>query len=179
LRTEIESYFRAYYSTLRDQIAAYHEQADDTEPRRGTHGFAEHGSVPDFFRGAKDVMTYFCSDGVAIVHYPSQTRQEDTYSFEDRSWATVQDVIRAATPPYPNGDRVGMLMYEPGQDFGTNSVPRPQEVWDPGPEDGNPAHYSTEWTRLDWAHESHLDRWRDPAEARERAREDVHYYTDA
>lgn len=166
LRNEIESYFRAYYSALRDLTAAYPE---DTESGRDSYGFTVPGVVPDFYRGAKDVRTFFCNDGVVVAHYPAPAHQQDAYSFDDRSWATVQGVVRAVTPPLPNGDRFGYLSYEEGTDFGAESVPGPGEVWDPGPE-GIPAHYSTDWTRLDWAHKDHLDRWRDPSETRERAR---------
>ncbi len=172
LRAEIESYFQAYYSALKDLTAAYLE---GTEPSRDKHGFAAPGAVPDFYRGAKDVRTFFCKDGVAVVHFPARTRQYDAYSFEDRSWAMVQGVVRAVTPPFPNGDRVGMLSYEPGEDFCADSASGPMEVWDPGPE-GTPATYSTAWTRLDWAHKNHLDRWQNSAEARQRAREDLRRY---
>jgi hypothetical protein len=177
LRTEIESYFRAYYSALRDLTAAYHEHAEDTEPRRGSHGFADTGSVPDFYRGAKDVRTFFCNDGVVVAHCPARNRQQDAYTFEDRSWATVQGAIKAATPPFPNGDRAGIMSYEPGEGFGAKSIAGPISVWDPGPE-GIPANYSTDWTRLDWAHKDNLDCWRDPSEARERAREDLSKYVE-
>lgn len=172
LRAEIESYFRAYYSALRNLMAPYRE---DAAPSRSPYGFASPGAVPDFYRGAKDVRTFFCKDGVAVVHYPVHTGKDDTYSFEDRSWAAVQGLIKAVTPPFPNGDRVRMLTYKLGEDFGADSASGPMEVWDPGPE-GTPATYSTDWARLDWAHKDHLDRWQDPTEARQRAREDLHRY---
>src|ERR671911_53043 len=57
LRTQITSYFEAYYSALRNEIAGHDALYD---------------SIPRYFKGTREVVTNFCRDGVLIVHLPEE-----------------------------------------------------------------------------------------------------------
>ena len=60
LRTQITSYFEAYYSALRNEIAGHDALYD---------------SIPHYFKGQREVVTNFCRDGVVIVHGPAETEE--------------------------------------------------------------------------------------------------------
>jgi hypothetical protein len=154
LREEITAYFRIYYLGLRNGMAAF-------------YGMGEY--IPPFFRGNKAVNTYFCTDGVVVVHYPSR-RDQDLYRFRLVSEAPVRKVIDMNTNPLPNGDVVSLLDYTPGEDFQAGSYPAPFMV----DEMGSVA--ETRWTRLDWASTNHLDRWRDTSVALQEAKEQLRGY---
>lgn len=154
LREEITTYFRMYYLGLRNGMAAF-------------YGMGEH--VPPFFRGKKAVNTYFCVDGVVVVHYPSR-RDQDSYVFRSVPDATVREVIDVNTNPLPNGDVVSLLDYVPNEDFQAGSYPAPFMVDEMG------SVVETRWTRMDWASTNHLDRWRDTSMALQEAKEQLRGY---
>src|SRR3712207_3306881 len=77
LRTEITSYFEAYYSALRNEIAGHDALYD---------------SIPHYFKGSREVVTSFCRDGVLIVHEPAEIEQ-DSYVFESVLDTRVEDVV--------------------------------------------------------------------------------------
>jgi hypothetical protein len=85
LRTEITSYFEAYYSALRNEIAGHD---------------ALFNSIPHYFKGQREVVTNFCRDGVLIVHKPAQTGQ-DSYVFEPVLDTRVEDVVARYAPTLP------------------------------------------------------------------------------
>jgi hypothetical protein len=88
LRTQITRYFEAYYSALRNEIAGHDALYD---------------SIPPYFKGAREVATNFCRDGVVIVHAPAETRQ-DSYVFESVLDTRVEDVVARYTPTLPSGE---------------------------------------------------------------------------
>ena len=154
LREEITNYFRAYYTVLRNGIAAF-------------YGVGER--VPHFFRGKKAVNVYFCRDGVVVVHYPSR-RDQDSYVFRSAPDILIWEMIDANTNPLPSGDVVNLIDYAPGEDLETGSYPAPFIVADMD------SIVETRWTRLDWASTDHLDRWRDTSRAPREAREQLRRY---
>jgi hypothetical protein len=166
LRGDIESYFRSYYKELRDLVAAHQEHVAGVAELRSVF-YRTNEAVPDFFVGYKEISAFFCEDDVAVVHYPAEGPQEqDAFYFCTVAHTLVKQVIDSHTNPLPNGDGVGLIKdYELGEDFGEGSYPVPFMV------DDMVSVVRTGWTRLDWAHKEHLDRWHDPSEAPERARE--------
>src|ERR671927_1168224 len=89
LRTEIMSYFEAYYSALRNEIAGHDALYD---------------SIPRYFKGQREVVTHFCRDGVLIVHLPAESRQ-DSYVFEAVLDTRVEDAVAGYIPTLPSGKR--------------------------------------------------------------------------
>src|SRR5215213_1958723 len=102
LRTQITSYFEAYYSALRNEIAGHDALYD---------------SIPHYFKGQREVVTNFCRDGVLIVHKPAETGQ-DSYVFESILDTRVEDVVARYTPTPPSGDCATTIDYAPSEDFG-------------------------------------------------------------
>src|ERR671920_230068 len=88
LRTEITTYFEAYYSALRNEIAGHDALYD---------------SIPHYFKGSREVVTNFCRDGVVIVHRPAET-DKDSYVFESVLDTRVEDVVGNYTPTLPSGE---------------------------------------------------------------------------
>jgi hypothetical protein len=156
LRIEIESYFEAYYSALRNEIAGHDALYD---------------SIPRYFKGSREVVTNFCRDGVLIVHLPADGGQ-DTYVFESVLDTRVEDAVAGYTPTLPSGKSATILDYSPYDDFGALSLTEPlrQE------EDGQT--YESEWTRMDIASWNNLGMWRDKRQARGLARNDLRPYMD-
>jgi hypothetical protein len=154
LRTEITSYFEAYYSALRNAIAG-HE--------------ALYGSIPHYFKGRREVTTNFCRDGVLIVHKPAQTEQ-DSYVFESALDTRVEDAVASYTPTLPSGKSATIIDYSPYEDFGTFSLTEPLRQ----KEDGRT--YESEWTRMDVVSWNNLGAWRDKQQARRLARNDLRPY---
>ena len=154
LRTEITSYFEAYYSALRNEIAGHDALYD---------------SIPHYFKGQREVVTNFCRDGVVIVHKPAESGQ-DSYVFESVLDTRVEDAVAGYTPALPSGNRATIIDYSPYEDFGTFSLTEPlrQE------EDGRT--YESEWTRMDIASWNSLSMWRDKRQARGLARNDLRPY---
>jgi hypothetical protein len=151
LRAEITSYFEAYYSALRNEIAGHDALYD---------------SIPGYFKGSREVVTNFCRDGVLIVHRPAQTEQ-DSYVFESVLDTRVEDAVASYIPTLPSGKSVTIIDYSPYEDFGTFSLTEPlrQE------EDGQT--YESEWTRMDIVSWNNLGVWRDKRQARALARNDL------
>src|SRR4029453_19635647 len=87
-RTEITSYFEAYYSALRNEIAGHDALYD---------------SIPHYFKGNREVVTHFCRDGVLIVHQPAESGQ-DSYVFESALDTRVEDGGARYPPPPPSGE---------------------------------------------------------------------------
>jgi hypothetical protein len=154
LRTEITSYFEAYYSALRNEIAG-HEALYD--------------SIPHFFKGTREVVTNFCRDGVVIVHAPAETGQ-DSYVFESVLDTRVEDVVARYTPTLPSGESATIIDYSPYEDFGTFSLTEPLRQEEYG------RTYESEWTRMDIASWNNLDMWRDKHQARGLVRNDLRPY---
>src|SRR5215216_7952960 len=109
LRTEITSYFEAYYSALRNEISGHD---------------ALYNSIPHYFKGNREVVTHFCRDGVLIVHKPAET-DKDSYVFESDLRIRVEDMVASYPPSLPSGERVSVSEYSPYEDFGTFSLTRP------------------------------------------------------
>ena len=151
LRIEIESYFEAYYSALRNEIAGHDALYD---------------SIPRHFKGQRVVVTHFCRDGVLIVHLPADGEQ-DTYVFESVLDTRVEDAVAGYTPTLPSGKRATIIDYSPYEDFGALSLTEPlrQE------EDGRT--YESGWTRMDIASWNNLGMWRDKRQARGLARNEL------
>ena len=154
LRTEITSYFEAYYSALRNEIAGHDALYD---------------SIPHYFKGQRDVITNFCRDGVLIVHKPAQTEQ-DTYVFESVLDTRVEDAVASYTPTLPSGKSATIIDYSPYDDFGTFSLTEPLR------QEENGQTYESEWTRMDIASWNNLGMWRDKLQARRLARNDLRPY---
>jgi hypothetical protein len=154
LRTEITSYFEAYYSALRSEIAGHDALYD---------------SIPHYFKGQREVITNFCRDGVLMVHKPAQTGQ-DTYVFESILDTRLEDAVASYTLTLPSSKSTTIIDYSPYEDFGTFSLTEPlrQE------EDGQI--YESEWTRMDIASWNNLGVWRDKQQARRLARNDLRPY---
>ena len=154
LRTEIKSYFEAYYSALRNEIAGHDALYD---------------SIPEYFKGSREVETNFCRDGVLIVHLPAESGQ-DSYVFESLLDTRVEDAVASYTPTLPSGKSATIIDYSPYDDFGIFSLTEPlrQE------EDG--LTYESEWTRMDIVSWNNLGVWRDKLQARGLARNDIRPY---
>src|SRR5215210_4017069 len=154
LRTEITSYFEAYYSALRNEISGHD---------------ALYNSIPHYFKGNREVVTHFCRDGVLIVHQPAQTEQ-GSYVFESVLDTRVEDVVARYTPTLPSGKSVTIIDYSPYEDFGTFSLIEPLR------QEENGRTYESEWTRMDIASWNNLGVWRDTRQARGLARNDLRPY---
>lgn len=154
LRTEITGYFEAYYSALRNEIAGHDALYD---------------SIPQHFKGNREVVTNFCRDGVLIVHEPAQTGH-DSYVFESVLDTRVEDVVAGYTPTLPDGESVTIIDYSPYEDFGTFSLTEPLR------QEENGQTYESEWTRMDIASWNNLGMWRDKRLARGLARNDLRPY---
>ena len=154
LRTEITGYFEAYYSALRNEIAGHDALYD---------------SIPQHFKGNREVVTNFCRDGVLIVHEPAQTGH-DSYVFESVLDTRVEDVVARYTPTLPGGESVTIIDYSPYEDFGTFSLTEPLR------QEENGQTYESEWTRMDIASWNNLGMWRDKRLARGLARNDLRPY---
>jgi hypothetical protein len=154
LRTEITSYFEAYYSALRNEIAGHDALYD---------------SIPHYFKGQREVVTNFCRDGVLIVHKPAETEQ-DSYVFESVLDTRVEDVMAGYTPTLPSGERTTIIDYSPYEDFGTFSLTKPLR------QEENGRTYESEWTRMDVASWNNLGVWQDRLQARGLARNDLRPY---
>lgn len=151
LRTEIGSYFEAYYSALRNEIAGHDALYD---------------SIPHYLKGQREVITNFCRDGVLIVHKPAQTEQ-DSYVFESILDARVEDVVASYTPTLPSGKSATIIDYSPYEDFGTFSLTEPLR------QEENGRTYESEWTRMDIVSWNDLGVWRDKLQARRLARNEL------
>src|SRR5215210_3040084 len=151
LRTEITSYFEAYYSALRSEIVG-HEALYD--------------SIPHYFKGTREVVTNFCRDGVLVVHQPAESGQ-DSYVFESVLDTRVEDVVARYTPTLPSGESATLIDYSPYEDFGTFSLTEPLR------QEENGRTYESEWTRMDIASWNNLGMWRDKRQARRLARNDL------
>jgi hypothetical protein len=154
LRTQITSYFEAYYSALRNEIAGHDALYD---------------SIPHYFKGSREVVTNFCRDGVVIVHKPAESGQ-DSYVFESVLDTRVEDVVASYTPTLPSGESVTIIDYSPYEDFGTFSLTEPLR------QEENGRTYESEWTRMDIASWNNLGVWRDKRQARGLARNDLRPY---
>ena len=154
LRIEIESYFEAYYSALRNEIAGHDALYD---------------SIPHYLKGQREVVTSFCRDGVLIVHLPADGGQ-DTYVFESVLDTRVEDAVASYTPTLPSGKRATMIDYSPYEDFGTFSLTEPLR------QEENGSTYESEWTRMDIASWNNLGMWRDKRQARGLARNELRSY---
>src|SRR5215210_3654071 len=154
LSTQITGYFEAYYSALRSEIAGHDVLYD---------------SIPNYFKGSREVVTNFCRDGVVIVHRPAQT-DEDSYVFESVLDTRVEDVVARDTPTLPSGESVTLIDYSPYEDFGTFSLTEPLR------QEENGRTYESEWTRMDIASWNNLGMWRDKRQARGLARNDLRPY---
>jgi hypothetical protein len=154
LRTEITSYFEAYYSALRNEISGHD---------------ALYNSIPHYFKGNREVVTHFCRDGVLIVHKPAETGQ-DSYVFESVLDTRVEDVVARYTPTLPSGKSVTIIDYSPYEDFGTFSLTEPLR------QEENGRAYESEWTRMDIASWNNLGMWRDRLQARGLARNELRPY---
>lgn len=154
LRTQITSYFEAYYSALRSEIAGHDALYD---------------SIPHYFKGSREVVTNFCRDGVLIVHKPAET-DEDSYVFEPVLDTRVEDVVARYTPTLPSGESVTLIDYSPYEDFGTFSLTEPLQQEEAG------TTYESEWTRMDIASWNNLGLWRDKRQARRLARNGLRPY---
>jgi hypothetical protein len=154
LRTEITSYFEAYYSALRNEIAGHDALYD---------------SIPRYFKGTREVVTNFCRDGVLIVHLPAESGQ-DSYVFESVLDTRVEDAVAGYTPTLPSGKRATIIDYSPYEDFGTFSLTEPLRQQENG------RTYESEWTRMDIASWNNLNMWRDKRQARGLARNDLRPY---
>ena len=154
LRTEITSYFEAYYSALRSEIAGHDALYD---------------SIPHYFKGEREVTTNFCRDGVLTVHKPAQTGP-DTYVIESILDTRLEDAVASYTLTLPSGKSTTLIDYSPYEDFGTFSLTEPLRQ----KEDGQI--YESEWTRMDIASWNNLGVWRDKQQARRLARNDLRPY---
>ena len=154
LRTQITSYFETYYSSLRNEIAGHDALFD---------------SIPDYFKGNREVVTHFCRDGVVIVHRPAET-DKDSYVFESVLDTRVEDMVASYTPTLPSGASATIIDYSPYDDFGTFSLTEPLQQEEAG------TTYESEWTRLDIASWNNLGMWRDKHQARGLARNDLRPY---
>ena len=154
LRTEITSYFEAYYSALRNEIAGHDALYD---------------SIPGHFKGSREVVTNFCRDGVVIVHKPAET-DKDSYVFESALDTRVEDAVARYTPTLPSGKSATIIDYSPYEDFGTFSLTGPLR------QEENGRTYESEWTRMDIASWNNLSMWRDKHQARRLAKNDLRPY---
>jgi hypothetical protein len=154
LRIEIKSYFEAYYSALRNEIAGHDALYD---------------LIPRYFKGQREVVTSFCRDGVLIVHLPAGGEQ-DTYVFESVLGTRVEDAVASYTPILPSGKRATIIDYSPYEDFGTFSLTEPLR------QEENGRTYESEWTRMDIASWNNLGMWRDKRQARGLARNELRPY---
>ena len=154
LRAEITSYFEAYYSALRNEIAGHDALYD---------------SIPHHFKGSREVVTNFCRDGVLIVHLPAESRQ-DSYFFESILDTRVEDALASYTPTLPSGKSATIIDYSPYDDFGAFSLTEPLR------QEENGRTYESEWTRMDIASWNNLGMWRDKRQARGLARNDLRPY---
>ncbi len=154
LRTEIMGYFEAYYLALRNEIAGHDALYD---------------SIPDHFKGSREVATNFCRDGILIVHEPIEA-DKDSYIFESALDTRVEDAVASYTPTLPSGERATIIDYSPYEDFGTFSLTEPLR------QEENGRTYESEWTRMDIASWNNLGMWRDKHQARGLARNDLRPY---
>jgi hypothetical protein len=154
LRTQITSYFEAYYSALRNEIAGHDALYD---------------SIPYYFKGTREVVTNFCRDGVLIVHRPAETHK-DSYVFESVLDARVEDLVARYTPTLPSGASATIIDYSPYEDFGTFSLTEPLR------QEENGRTYESEWTRMDIASWNNLGIWRDTHQALGLAKNDLRPY---
>src|ERR687897_2001634 len=154
LRTQIKSYFEAYYSALRSEIAGHDALYD---------------SIPRHFKGQREVVTNFCRDGVLIVHLPAESGQE-SYVFESDLDSRVEDAVARYTPTLPSGESATIIDYSPYEDFGTFSLTEPLR------QEENGRTYESEWTRMDIASWNNLGMWRDKLQARRLTRNNLTPY---
>src|SRR5918998_348442 len=154
LRTQITSYFEAYYSALRNEIAGHDALYD---------------SIPRYFKGSREVVTNFCRDGVLIVHLPTE-RGQDSYVFESVLDTRVEDAVASYTPTLPSGKSATIIDYSPYEDFGALSLTEPLRQEEEG------RTYESEWIRMDIATWNSLSMWRDKRQARGLARNSLRPY---
>ena len=154
LRAQITSYFEAYYSALRNEIAGHDTLSD---------------SILHYFKGSREVVANFCRDGVLIVHQPAESGQ-DSCVFESVLDSRVEDVVARYTPTLPSGESVTIFNYSPYEVFGTFSLTEPLQ------QEENGRTYESEWTRMDIASWNNLGMWRDKQQARRLAKNDLRPY---
>lgn len=162
LSSEVQEYFRAYYSELR-RLTAEHEDAD----------------LPYWFWGGRQIVTSACTDGLVIAHSPYDVEthtfpeREDSFSFclgpADQGISVGELVRDSYSPTFPDGGKMEVMpVYPPGEDFGYYLIRTPAYEGFPAGE-GYSVGSISDWTRLDVASRSYLHVWRD----RERAERDA------
>lgn len=146
LREQITEYYETYYSELRSRIS--------------DHSLGLSASVPEHFRGQRQIITELGNDGALITHWPAG---QDSFDFHISPESPVKELASEQCA----GEQI--LDYQPGEDFGFYEIPEPfklvvdgQVVW------------TSEWTRMQMS--SRLDVWRDPDEARRAVEEDLRPY---
>ena len=165
LRYRLTRYFRAYYKTLRDEIARAIESG--TEP----------DSIPHYYKGHKKVNTVACRDGVLVVHYPVEEGMgRDLFAFYSPPGPrrTVKEWAADYNPPLPGGDTMYPLIdYEPGDHFGPVVYAEPRQRVTPMEaegEDGLEVTQEDMWHRLDMVSWSRVGAYFDEARAKREAR---------
>jgi hypothetical protein len=169
VRYDVRGYFRAYYAELRRLI---------TEHDKNTE-------IPRWFRGGRKITTSCCADGVFIDHTPydmTYPEREDSYEFllpvDHGQMFLVGEMFDRSRTTMPDGRRMlAMLVYTPGEDFGTFVRLWPAHEGHPA-SDGYQLNVISEWTRLDAASMSNLGRWRDRSAARREAWEALRPYVE-
>ena len=155
LTREIIKFFAAYYKKLRAEVS-----------RRET----ESTPAPDFLKGYRKIVTYFCWDGVVVAHHPAEEGAEkDAYTFETTT-SLVKEVANRYIPRWMGGEKGEPLVedYPPGGTFESSRYRDPLQK-------DHPLVGVTEqskWTRLDFTNLDDLKyEWRYENEARRQARE--------
>lgn len=146
LRQQITQYYETYYAELRSSF--------------NDHELISFGTVPEFLKGYRRVITELGRDGVLITHWPSES---DSFDFHLATDKLAKDLAAEQC----GGEQI--IDYPPGSDFGTYTLAEPlklvvddQIVW------------VAQWKRLDLS--SRLDTWENVDLARSAAREDLLSY---
>ena len=166
LRMEVQDYFRVFYPELR-RLMSEHEDAD----------------LPYWFGGGREIETYACTDGVAIVHVPYNPEtltfpeREDSFNFNRSPAANGQSVKELVRNSFATTSLEVIPADWPCGDFGHYLRRWPAYVGYPAGDDADLGVLS-DWTRLEVASVSYLHVWRDAESARADAWETVRPYVE-
>jgi hypothetical protein len=134
--------------------------------------------IPPFLKGYRNVVTYFCWDGVVVAHHPTEAgASEDTYKFL-LSDLLVKQVADDYNQPLPGAGKPEELVedYQPGEPFTSCIYPDPRQFKSPLT-DGFEAIQRDKWGRLDLVnlHDAEYA-WDTESEARRQAQERARHH---
>lgn len=148
LRNQITDYFETYYSELRSRLSDHSLNLS---------------SVPEHFRGQREIITELGNDGAVITHWPAG---QDSFDFHIAPESSAKELAAEQC----GGTEI--LDYQPGEDFGFYEIPEPLKL-----EMNGEVVWTSEWTRMQIS--SRFEVWSDPDDARRAVEEDLQPYMNA